>query len=108
MNLRANFFLIAFFAVDVVLVAAVVNRHKETLMRWAERWYKRFSKLPGFVLISGTLYHFTLHGRFRILWTTFGIVSSVSWTMNVEFPAPFRDFLTLISWIQLSFPVRSV
>jgi len=42
-------------------------------------------------------------GALKVLFSTFQIVMSVTWNLNVTFPEPYKKFTELMSWVQLDF-----
>jgi len=52
--------------------------------------------------ISGTLQHFD-RAKFKIAWSTYQIIGSVSVTLNVEWPPVFQDFLQELSIFSFDF-----
>ena len=84
-------------AVAVVLAAVVYTFRKAAdglLTRCAGTWYTTPAGVVSFTFANG---------RFKVLWTTFSILTSISWTMNIEFPYPFNQFLNFLAFIQLDF-----
>lgn len=42
-------------------------------------------------------------GKLKILWTTFQLLSTISWNLSLAFPYPFSAFLLSFSFLQLDF-----
>ena len=42
-------------------------------------------------------------GTFRVLWSTYQIVQSVAWNLNIKFPSPFSDLISIMSLFSFDF-----
>ena len=42
-------------------------------------------------------------GTFRVVWSTYQIVQSIAWNLNIKFPSPFSDFLSALSVFSFDF-----
>jgi hypothetical protein len=46
--------------------------------------------------------HFDM-GMARVAWSTYQIISSISWNLNVSYPQPFKSVLLALGFLQLDF-----
>ena len=54
------------------------------------------------VLLKRTLTNIFDLGTIKIVISTYQLIASLPWTLNVEFPEPFRGFLAVISILNLN------
>ena len=77
-----------------------------TIYVYRETVSKSLTKRLGacFTAPVGVVRYTFANGRGKVLWTTFQIINSITWTLpNVTFPAPFGQFLDFIGFVQLDF-----
>ena len=52
--------------------------------------------------VLGVLFHME-SGALKLLWTTFQIISSISFNLDVVFPEPYRTVTAWLSFVKLDF-----
>ena len=69
------------------------NCHLCNLFVYLSKW----ARLACFFSLS------LMTGMLKVVWSTYQIVSTVSWNLSVTFPAPFDRLLFVLSYLQLDF-----
>jgi hypothetical protein len=86
--------LIITFILSVCLVTVIIYREKTRELQIVQLFY-------GFQIVK-LVSHFDM-GMARVAWSTYQIISSISWNLNVTYPQPFRSLLGALSFLQLDF-----
>ena len=93
-----NEWLTAVLGASAVVVASVIYAFRVAADAFLTTYAGKCYTTP-----AGVIRYTFANGRFKVLWTTFSILTSISWTMNIEFPYPFNQFLNILAFIQLDF-----
>jgi hypothetical protein len=67
--------------------------------------YAGWLKFPEFVRrswIVGVISQLD-NGAIRVIWSNYQIINSVQWTLNIEFPSPFKELLGILSFFSFDF-----
>lgn len=68
-------------------------------------WMRRYGIITKFVQktpLWGVLKQVD-NGALRVAWSNYQIVQSVTWNIDVSFPSPFQDFLSMLSFFSFDF-----
>ena len=85
-----------------VMLASVIHVYRAAVDEFLARTVgKRYTTPIGVIRFTFA------NGRFKVLWTTFSIITSISWALNIDFPYPFDELLDFLSFIQLTSSVPS-